>query len=97
MDDLKDKTVPKTYRLAQNYPNPFNPITTICFDLPKSSFVTLKIFNILGKEITTLVNEKRSAGEYKMEWNSKGLPSGIYLYRLKTGDFIETRKLVLQK
>jgi hypothetical protein len=88
---------PKSFRLSQNYPNPFNPTTTIRFDLPKSSFVTLKIFDILGREIITLVNEKRPTGEYAVEWNENGFPNGIYLYRLKAGDYIETRKLVLQK
>ncbi len=85
------------YYLYNNYPNPFNPTTTIRFDLPKSSFVTLKIFDTLGREITTLINEKRPAGEYTVEWNGKGLPSGIYLYCLKAGEFTETRKLILQK
>jgi hypothetical protein len=89
--------LPQTSSLMQNYPNPFNPSTTIRFDLPKSVFVTLKIYDLLGKEITTLVNEKRTSGEYAVEWNGKGLPSGMYLYRLKAGDFVETRKLVLQK
>ncbi len=83
--------------LMQNYPNPFNPTTTIRFDLPKSSFVTLKIYNLLGKEIATLVNGKRPAGEHAVEWNGKGLPNGIYLYHLRAGDFVETRKLILQK
>ena len=96
---------PTQFTLYQNYPNPFNPITTIRFDLPKSSFVTLRIFDLLGREITTLVNEKRPAGTYTVEWNGKELPSGIYLYRLKAGDpstssgqgFTETKKLILQK
>ena len=89
--------VPSGFALSQNYPNPFNPSTTIKFYLPKSAFVTLKIFDILGKEITTLVNEKKSSGEYTINWNAEGLSSGIYLYKLKAGEFVETRKLVLQK
>jgi hypothetical protein len=96
--DFKDRNLsPNQMTLYQNYPNPFNPITTIRFDLPKSSFVTLKIFDVLGREVTTLINEKKSAGEYTVKWNSKGLPSGMYLYQLKAGNFIETKKLVLQK
>jgi N-acetylneuraminic acid mutarotase len=96
---------PEWFTLYQNYPNPFNPTTTIRFELPKSAFISLKIFDLLGREIITLVNEKRPAGEYAVEWNGKGLPSGIYLYRLKADDpstssgqgFTETRKLVLHK
>jgi len=91
------KNIPRAFELKQNYPNPFNPSTTIRFDLPKSSFVALKIFDVLGREVTTLINEKRPAGKYAVEWNSKGLPSGIYLYQLNAGEFTETRKLVLQK
>ncbi len=85
------------YEIYQNYPNPFNPTTTINFAIPKSSLVTLKIYNLLGKEIETLINEQRQAGEYKINWAPLNLPSGIYLYRLQAGDFDETRKLMLLK
>ncbi len=87
----------RVFSLSQNYPNPFNPITTIRYQIAEPGFVSLKIYDLLGKEITTLVNEKKASGEYTVEWNGKGLPSGIYLYQLKAGEFTETRKLVLQK
>lgn len=89
--------VPQSFELKQNYPNPFNPITSIQFSVPTSCFVTLKIYDLLGKEIETLVNEKRSAGKYTVEWNGKGVPNGIYLYRLQTHSYTETKKLILQK
>jgi len=89
--------LPEANLLYQNYPNPFNQSTTIRFSLLKSLFVSLKIYNFLGKEVNTLISEYRSAGEYEVEWNAEDLPSGIYLYRLETGDYVETRKLILQK
>jgi hypothetical protein len=89
--------IPAKFILAQNYPNPFNPSTTIEFDLPKSSEVTLKVFNILGEEVATLVSDRLSAGSYSYEWNASHLASGVYLYRLKAGDYIETRKMVLMQ
>jgi len=89
--------LPRELALFQNYPNPFNPLTTIRFSLPKSTHVTLKIFNLLGQEIETLVNEKLSAGEYDTKWNAAGHPSGIYFYRLQAHDYREVRKLILLK
>ena len=83
--------------LSQNYPNPFNPSTTIAFDLPKSSDVTLKIFNILGEEVTILVSNRLSAGSYSYEWDASNLASGVYLYRLQAGDYVKTRKMVLMR
>ena len=88
--------LPKSYALYQNYPNPFNPNTTIEFDLPKTAEVTLKIFNILGEEVATLVSDRLSAGSYSYEWTrTGGIASGVYLYRLQAGDYVETRKMVL--
>jgi hypothetical protein len=87
---------PTTYALRQNYPNPFNPSTTISYSLPKSATVTLKIFNALGQEIASLVNERKEAGYYQATWNANA-PSGVYFYRLQAGEFAETRKLVLVK
>jgi hypothetical protein len=79
--------IPEVYALKQNYPNPFNPATTIEFDLPKASDVTLKIFNVLGEEVEKLVSERLSAGSYSYHWSrTGGMASGIYLYRLKAGD-----------
>jgi Zn-dependent metalloprotease/DNA-binding beta-propeller fold protein YncE len=102
---------PTEYALYQNYPNPFNPSTAIEFALPKSSFVTLKIYDLLGKEVATLVAEKLPAGKHQRVWEAKGLASGVYLYRLEAGDpstslpraesrgsgrgFVQTRKLIL--
>jgi len=81
--------------LYQNYPNPFNPSTTIEFDLSSKSMVTLKIFNVLGEEVSTLVSEWLPAGSYSYEWDASNLPSGVYLYLLETAGFVETRKMVL--
>lgn len=87
----------RNFELFQNYPNPFNPSTKIKYQLNRSSYVKVKIFNIAGQEIEILANEFQSAGEYKITWQPKGLPSGIYFYRLQAGDFSETKKLILQK
>lgn len=86
-----------SYILFQNYPNPFNPSTTITYYIPENSNVTLKVYDILGKEIAVLVNEERSAGTYKIEFNGSNLPSGIYFYRFIAGDFTATKKLILLK
>ena len=86
---------PESYELFQNYPNPFNPSTTIEFDLPKSSELTLKIFNILGEEVVTLLSDFLLSGSHTVEWDASNLASGVYLSRLQAGDFVETRKMVL--
>jgi len=88
---------PTNFTLEQNYPNPFNPSTTIQFSIPEQSFVNLEIFNSLGEGVTTLVSEEKSAGNYRYEWNATNLPSGIYYYTLRSGDFVQTNKLVLLK
>ena len=93
------------YILKQNYPNPFNPKTTITFELPVKSFVLLKIFDALGREGATLINDELSPGMYSKQWDASGLPSGIYFYRLvanailfgQANSFIETKKLILLK
>jgi hypothetical protein len=89
--------IPAEFRLYQNYPNPFNPATTIKFVLPKSSFATLKIFNLAGQEIATLVDGFEIVGEHEAKWQPQDLPSGIYFYRLQADDLSETRKLILQR
>ena len=94
---LKQELLMVDHFLKQNYPNPFNPSTTIAFDLPKMSEVTLKIFNILGEEVATLVSERLSAGSYSYECDASNLASGVYLYRLQTGSYVETRKMVLMR
>jgi hypothetical protein len=94
---LKNNYIVHSFELYQNYPNPFNPSTTIEFDLPKSGEVSLKVFNILGEEVATLVSERLSTGSYSYEWDASNLASGIYLYRLQAGDYVETRKMVLMR
>jgi hypothetical protein len=89
--------IPSSYTLYQNYPNPFNPITKIRFTLPKSSYVILGVFNLLGQELETLVSRKYVAGEYEVEWTAKNYASGVYLCRLQAGEVAETKKLVLLK
>jgi len=81
--------------LRQNYPNPFNPITSISFSLPLKSFISLKIFDLLGREVATIVSEQLSAGNHAIKWNAVNMSSGIYFYRLQAGSFTETKKLVL--
>jgi hypothetical protein len=92
---IGNQQVPEQFVLSQNYPNPFNPSTTIKFGIPRNSFATLKVFNILGQEVATLVNGETEAGSYEMTWNASGLSSGIYLYRLQAGKFIETKQMIL--
>ncbi len=90
-------TVPSGFTLYQNYPNPFNPETVISYSLKRNSFVTLRIFDILGKEINSLINEKQNTGSYSVNFNGKNLPSGIYFYKLQAGNFSKTRKMVMVK
>lgn len=97
-----DVILPDKFELNQNYPNPFNPLTTIRFSIPKSQFIILKVFDILGKEIATLVNEEKQPGTYKVEFNTETLgrsflPSGVYFYTLQTDLFSVTKKMILLK
>jgi hypothetical protein len=85
------------YRLTANYPNPFNPATMICYSLPAESFVNIKVYNIAGKETTTLVNELQTAGEYQITFDGKNLASGVYLLRMTAGEFSSTIKMNLLK
>jgi len=85
----------RNYSVSQNYPNPFNPSTSIRYGIPERSFVTIKIYDILGNEITTLINEEKSAGSYEVEFDAAGLSSGIYFYTLSTGNFLSTKKMIL--
>jgi photosystem II stability/assembly factor-like uncharacterized protein len=86
-----------SYDLFQNYPNPFNPVTSLQYAISSRQFVTLKVYDLLGREVATLVNEEKPAGEYEVEFNATNLPSGIYFYQLKAGDFSETKKMILLK
>ena len=87
--------VPKVFELSQNYPNPFNPSTNIEFSIPKTAAVTLAIYNSLGQEITTLVSDRLSPGKYTFNWDADNLASGVYLYRLITDGFVDTKKMLL--
>jgi hypothetical protein len=86
---------PGEFRLEQNYPNPFNPTTTISFSIPSKSFVTLKVFDLLGRELADIISEEMSSGNYSRQWNAAKLSSGVYFYRLQAGSFFEARKLIL--
>lgn len=93
--EVNKNSLPKEFDLKQNYPNPFNPKTNIQFSIPKTEFVTLKIYNLLGQEIETLVEDKLNPGHFKYVWNASGIPSGVYFYQLKTKSFCQTKKLML--
>jgi hypothetical protein len=97
MDEIGISLIPVNAKLLANYPNPFNPSTLISYQLLFASQVTLKVYNVLGKEIVTLVNEEKPAGTYEVEFNAEGLPSGVYFYKLQAGDFIEAKKMLLLK
>ena len=92
-----DELIPENFVLYQNYPNPFNPSTTITFSVHKSDYVSLKVFNSIGMEVATIVNTKLSAGNYKIDFDGRSLPSGIYFYRLSIGNFSDTKKMILVK
>ena len=92
-----DGSVPTTFALSQNFPNPFNPLTTIRYSLPLSANVKLAVYDLLGREITTLVNEEQSAGWKEVEWNAKNISSGIYFYKLTTGIFVDIKKMIVVK
>ena len=104
----EEKDIPTEFFLSQNYPNPFNPTTSIEFSLPSQGrggqpasglagvrSVTLKIYDLLGREVAILVNENLAPGAYKSEWDGSGFPSGLYFYRLSTNGFVQTKKLIL--
>ena len=103
----EEELIPKMFLLTQNFPNPFNPSTTIQYAIPNRSCVTLKVYDVIGNEVVTLVNEEKPAGTFEVEFSAKGgsafdgdesqLSSGMYLYRLQAGDFIETKKMILLK
>jgi photosystem II stability/assembly factor-like uncharacterized protein len=92
-----EKTVPGQFFLEQNYPNPFNPATTIHYTLPRSAHVKLTIHDVLGREIAALVNEEQSAGWKQVQWNAHIVPSGIYFYRIQSGNFVDCKKMILMK
>ena len=89
--------IPVEFLLSNNFPNPFNPSTKIKYSVPLSSNVELKVYDVLGNEIETLVNEEKLVDSYEITWNAGQLPSGVYFYQLKAGDFISTKKMILMK
>ena len=89
--------IPNQFSLSQNYPNPFNPTTNVQFSIVNVQYVTLKIFDLLGREVATLVNEQLQPGTYEVDWDGSGFASGVYYYKLVAGDYTETRKMVLMK
>ncbi|MFZ2864087.1 MAG: T9SS type A sorting domain-containing protein, partial [Ignavibacteriaceae bacterium] len=105
--DPFNNNFPSGFTLGQNYPNPFNPSTTINYSIPSSSFVTIIVYDILGKKVATLVNEEKPMGSYEIEFSADGgssfggevynLTSGIYFYRLQAGSFVETKKMIYLK
>jgi len=97
LPSVEDYLVPKNFDLSQNYPNPFNPTTTIEYSIPKDANVSIKIYDVLGKEVATLVNEQRSAGTYIINWNASNFSSGLYFYRITAGEFADTKKMFLIK
>ena len=100
--DLTFKNIPHTFSLYQNYPNPFNPITSLRYDLPEQAQVTLTVYDMLGREVTQLVNTTQEAGYRSVQWdatnmNGKPVSAGVYLYQIHAGNFVQTRKMVLLK
>jgi hypothetical protein len=94
---IDHEVIPTSFALHQNYPNPFNPVTTLRYDLPQESDVTLTIYDITGRMVQTLVNELQQAGMKKVIWNASDVSSGVYIYRIQAGNFTQTRKIILLK
>ena len=98
VSDVKiEETIPGDYKLSQNYPNPFNPSTSIEYSIPEESFVELKVYDVLGNEVTTLVNDQRAAGVYQADFSGKGLASGLYIARITAGNYTSSIKMTLMK
>jgi hypothetical protein len=95
--ELIDETGPEEYSLSQNYPNPFNPSTNIEYSIPSESFVELKVYDVLGNEVATLVNEQQQAGVYRADFNANNFPSGIYFARITANEFTQVIKMTLLK
>ena len=95
--EVNDQNLPKEYALFQNYPNPFNPTTNIKYSVPSNAYVSLKVYDILGREVATLVNEQKPAGNYEVNFNASSLSSGVYFYKIQSGSFAQVRKMLLLK
>ena len=99
---IDEDLIPEIFALRQNYPNPFNPITSLGYDLPEQAQVTLTVYNLMGREITQLVNTTQDAGYRSVQWNAtdmygKSVSAGVYLYQIRAGEFVQTKKMVLLK
>jgi len=97
VEQLTFDILPKEYSLKQNYPNPFNPATKVKFAVPEKSNVLIKVYDILGSEVVTLVNEEMDAGWYDVNFNAAGYSSGVYLLRMEAGSYVNTKKMILMK
>jgi hypothetical protein len=95
--NVDDGNNPFHFELSQNYPNPFNPITRIRYQIPEPAFVTIKVYDVLGNEMETVIKEEMTAGKYEIEFDGSKLSSGIYYYRITADDFIQTKKMILLK
>jgi len=94
---LNNPEIPTEYTLSQNYPNPFNPVTKINFSIPETGLVTLKVFDITGRNVETLLNEVKNPGFYSITFNASSLASGVYFYQIETASFVNTKRMVLLK
>jgi len=94
---VKKEVLPKEYSLSQNYPNPFNPVTRIKYSVPKTGYLTIKVYDLMGREVATIFEGVQQAGNYSVTFDAGGLAGGIYLYQMKVGNFVENKKLVLLK
>lgn len=94
---VKEPKNPVEFRLEQNYPNPFNPVTIIRYSVATEALVTLKVFDVLGREVASLVNKTKAPGTYEAKWSAEGVGSGVYLYRFESGGFMQTKKMILPK
>ena len=97
VEDMQTSVQPSNFKLMQNFPNPFNPTTMISFDIPYRTYVSIKVFNLIGQEVATIVSEMMDAGSYSRIWNAASLPSGVYFYRLQTESFNAIKRLILIK
>jgi hypothetical protein len=101
-DIINNSLTPKVYSLSQNYPNPFNPTTTISFSIPNQDYVNIRVYDMLGREVATLMSRDLTAGSYTLVWNGKNssgaqVSTGTYIYRIEAGDFVESKKMILLK
>ena len=97
IEESSNDLIPTEFKIFQNFPNPFNPSTKIKYAIPTNAFVNLTVYNVLGKTVTTLVNQEKPAGNYEIIFDGSKIPSGVYFYRLTTNNFISSKKMILVK